>query len=106
MKYQMRMVVWDTLDVVAKDIEGTSDVYARCFFDSRKEVRETDCHYRCSNGKASFNYRLLFDLEAPRDFYMFTIQLWDRDLFASNDMIGEAQIDLEPIFNDVVEGGK
>jgi len=61
----MRVVVWDTVDVVAKDAEGTSDVYGRCFFDSKKQVRETDCHYRCSNGKASFNYRLLFDIKAP-----------------------------------------
>jgi hypothetical protein len=106
-KYEMRMVVWDTVDVVAKDAEGTSDVYARTFFDSKKQTRETDCHYRCSNGKASFNYRLLFDIDAPRDDqFLFTMQLWDRDLFASNDMIGEAQINLDAIVNDVVESGK
>ena len=104
-EYQMRLVVWDTVDVVNMDIEGTSDVYGRAFFDT-KEAKETDTHYRCMNGKASFNYRLLFDIKCPRDFYLFTIQLWDRDLFCSNDMIGEAQLELKALFEDVLESGK
>lgn len=29
------------------DAEGTSDVYIRAFFDSRKDALETDTHYRC-----------------------------------------------------------
>ena len=41
------MVVWDTMGVVAMDVEGTSDVYARLFFDSKEETKETDTHYRC-----------------------------------------------------------
>ena len=68
----MRLVVWGTKDVVAKDWEGTSDVFIRAFFDT-KDSKETDCHYRCTNGKASFNYRLVFTVKAPTDNYNLTL---------------------------------
>jgi Ca2+-dependent lipid-binding protein len=103
--FEVRLVVWDTKDVIAADWEGTSDVFIRAFFDSR-QAKETDTHYRCSNGKASFNYRLLFNMKAPADHYNLTIQAWDRDFFASNDLIGDANFDLKYIFEDVVETGR
>ena len=46
-EFEVRLVVWDTIDVICMDFEGTSDVYCRAFFDSREEVHETDTHYRC-----------------------------------------------------------
>jgi hypothetical protein len=55
------------------DDEGTSDVYIRSFFDSRKDALETDTHYRCQTGNASFNYRLNFKMEVPRKDYRLTI---------------------------------
>lgn len=70
--YEVRVVVWDTKDIVAQDIEGTSDVFITCFFDNKVQ-KETDCHYRCSDGKASFNYRLLFDVKAPADHFVLTV---------------------------------
>ena len=82
-----------------------SDAFVRCFFDT-KQAKETDTHYRCSTGQASFNYRLLFNMKAPADNYNFTIQAWDRDFFASNDLIGEACLDMKPLFIDVVETGR
>jgi len=104
-EYEVRLVVWDTKDVVAMDIEGTSDVFFKCFFDN-KRPKETDTHFRCNNGKASFNYRLLFKFKAPADYYTLTLQGWDRDFFASNDLIGEAQLNLRPLFEDVIETEK
>lgn len=82
------------------DDEGTSDVFFRCFFDSRKDSLETDCHYRCQNGKASFNYRLLYNIEHPRKDYRLTVQAYDRDFFKSNDIIGASIIDLQQLFED------
>lgn len=71
-EYEVRLVVWDTKEIIAQDVEGTSDVFIRAFFDT-KDSKETDCHYRCSNGKASFNYRLLFNVNAPQDNYNLTL---------------------------------
>lgn len=103
--YEVRLVVWDTKDVIAQDVEGTSDVYIRAFFDT-KDAKETDCHYRCQNGKASFNWRLLFKQSAPTNNYSLTLQAWDRDFFKSNDLIGDATFDLKHLFEDVIDTGK
>lgn len=86
------------------DAEGTSDVFIRSFFDSRECSKETDTHFRCQTGKASFNYRLLFDMKYPRkkNDYDLQIQAYDRDFFKSNDIIGEAKVDLKHIFEDVI----
>lgn len=46
-EYQMRVAIFDTKDIKMMDDEGTSDVFCRCFFDSRKDALETDTHYRC-----------------------------------------------------------
>ena len=58
-EFELRVAVFDTKDIKMMDVEGTSDVFIRCFFDSNNAV-ETDTHFRCQTGKASFNYRLLF----------------------------------------------
>ena len=83
------------------DDEGTSDVYIRVFFDSRKDALETDTHYRCQTGDASFNYRLLYNITHPRKDYRMTVQAYDRDFFKSNDVIGSTMIDLKQAFEDV-----
>jgi len=87
------LVIYDTVNVKCADVEGTSDVFIKAFIDD-KDKKETDTHYRCQNGKASFNYRLLSTVKAPRSDYNMTIQVWDRDLFKSNDFIGECQLNL------------
>jgi len=85
--FEVRLVVHDTTDVIAMDVEGTSDVFCRAFFDKKLD-KETDTHFRCQDGKASFNYRLLYDFEYPNKNYTLFIQLYDRDLLKANDLIG------------------
>lgn len=70
--YEVRLSVMDTKNVPCEDIEGTSDVYIECFIDD-KDKKTTDCHYRCQDGAASFNYRIKFDLKAPRDNYQLVL---------------------------------
>ena len=67
-----------------------------------KDKKETDTHFRCSNGKASFNYRLLYNVKAPRQKYDLVIQSWDKDLFKSNDFIGEATVNIKELFEDAI----
>jgi hypothetical protein len=102
-EFEVRLVVYETRNIPMMDVEGTSDVYAKAFFDP-SDAKETDTHYRCTNGKASFNYRLLFNLTHPikdKNGYRLNLQLFDRDFFKSNDTIGEASIDLGPLMEDV-----
>mmetsp|Transcript_108930 Transcript_108930/g.150668 ORF Transcript_108930/g.150668 Transcript_108930/m.150668 type:complete len:99 (+) Transcript_108930:4116-4412(+) len=70
--YELRLSVFDTKDVPAVDAEGCSDVYIKAYIDD-KEKKETDTHYRCSNGKASFNYRLVYNVRAPRKNYLLVV---------------------------------
>ena len=97
---EVRVIVYDTEDIKMGDDEGTSDVYTRVFFDPAEESKETDTHYRCSNGKASFNFRMLFHTRYPRMNNTLNVQLYDRDFIGSNDIIGEATLNIKEAFAD------
>lgn len=61
--------------------------------------QETDTHWRCKRGKASFNWRLKFDVELGHNtkamkFPYLHLQLWDRDILKWNDCAGEGVINL------------
>ena len=62
--YQLRLSIYNAQNVPMEDAEGTSDVFVKAWIDE-KDKKETDTHWRCSNGSASFNYRLLFDFKSP-----------------------------------------
>lgn len=114
-EFEVRLVIWKTKDIEMMDWEGTSDVFIRAFFDSDGKDgvdndKLTDTHWRCSNGTASFNYRLKFKLKSqPRNKhaeYKLTIQAWDKDIVASNDLIGSCDLDITPLFNDALLTGR
>ena len=101
MDYQIRLSVLDTKDVPCEDIEGTSDVFIKAYIDDR-DKRTTDTHFRCQNGAASFNYRMLFDVQSPRkEPLLLVLQAWDLDIFKKNDYICEWTLDLEELFRNV-----
>jgi hypothetical protein len=92
-QFQVRLVVWETKDVKIMDWEGTSDIYCRAYFDSNKSKR-TDIHYRSMDGRGSFNYRLLFDIDHPSNRHYLNLQVWDADAFSKNDYIGDSSLNL------------
>ena len=95
------MSVFGSKNVPAEDIEGTSDAYIRAFFDEASYVQETDTHYRNTNGKPNWNYRLLFDVKTPLEGPMvLKLQCWDRDLIKSNDLICQWEIDITHMITD------
>ena len=51
------------------------------------------------SGNASFNYRMLFDVFAPREDSVLVLQAWDRDLFKKNDYLAEWTIDLQKLLD-------
>lgn len=46
LEYQVRLVIYDTQDIPAMDVEGTSDVFIKAHIDD-KDKQETDTHFRC-----------------------------------------------------------
>jgi len=87
------------------DVEGTSDVFIRAWIDENNK-KETDTHWRCQGGDASFNYRLLYDFKSPSytkadsEAYKLKLQVMDRDVFKANDLICEFTLDLRLLVVD------
>lgn len=98
--FEIRICVFNAVDMPIMDWEGTSDVYFRGFFDSKEDVQETDTHFRNQDGKPDFQYRLVYRIQVPRKDYKFSLQAYDRDFFKSNDMIGEATLNLKQLIED------
>lgn len=97
--FQVRVIIWDTEELKIMDGEGTTDGFIRCFFNSDKS-KDTDTHFRNSDGKCSWNYRLLFPMTAPTKDTKLTVQGYDLDLFKSNDLIGQVVIDVKHMLED------
>ena len=99
--YEVRVSVFGAKNVPAEDVEGTSDAYIRAFFDEASHVQETDTHYRNTDGKPNWNYRLLFDVNTPLEGkQILKLQCWDRDLIKSNDLICQWEIDITEMIID------
>ena len=87
------MIVWGTKDTVFKD-ETTkcNDLFLVGIHGDK--TLETDTHWRCRE-KGSFNWRFKFPIFLPLDpdedygKDILTLQMWDRDIVAANDLIGE-----------------
>ncbi|CBN80088.1 conserved unknown protein [Ectocarpus siliculosus] len=99
LKVEVRVVVWRSEDVVAcNDFSGLRDLYCRMWMETdSKKKRDTDTHWRCKNGKGSWNYRLKFDVDLPLkspEHGRMVLQMWDRDVLSANDIIAETSIDL------------
>ena len=95
-EYQVRFIVWETEDMEMMDIEGTSDIYVLAYLD-QKEIQKTDIHYRCQSGQASFNWRILLPLRLPSIDPKITLQVYDKDIFASDDYMSGATISLKDL---------
>lgn len=99
LEYELRCIIYATEDCVYKDkLEGCNDLFVRGY-PGNQEAQETDTHWRCRD-KGSFNWRMkfpvFFPLRGEQDYGndWFFIQVLDRDLVGSNELIGEAVVDL------------
>jgi hypothetical protein len=76
-----------------------SDLFVRAWPEGCS-YQDSDTHWRAKKGKASWNYRLLFDVELGHNtramkFPYFHIQLWDKDIAKWNDCLGESIFDMK-----------
>ncbi|KAH8094261.1 hypothetical protein JL720_4254 [Aureococcus anophagefferens] len=92
MKFEVRVICWKSKDVPFE----MGDYFAE-FWIGQSRKQKTDVHWRCRNGKASWNWRVKIPVELPLDspeMGRLNIQLWDQDIIKWNDVIGECQVDL------------
>lgn len=84
------------------DIEGVSDLYVTGTFNGVQ--CKTDTHFRAQNGKGSFNWRMIWDVELPRnDTSELTFQVWDKDYFSMDDFIGEVRVKIKDEIEEALE---
>ena len=95
-EFQVRFVVWETENMEMMDVEGTSDIYVVAYFD-QDDIHKTDIHFRCQDGAASFNWRLLMPLRLPVQRPTITLQVYDKDIFASDDYISGSKLNLKDL---------
>ena len=93
-EFEVRFIVWETEDMEMMDVEGTSDIYVIGYID-QNERQKTDVHFRCQTGNASFNWRMLLPLKLPAQKPELTIQVYDKDIFSSDDFISGAKLNLK-----------
>lgn len=131
-KFELRVVVWNCSDVFLEESnlvgEQMSDVYVKCWIAGVNDKQKTDTHYRCLNGEANFNWRMLFPfnyLEAEKVMVVkkklhfwsldtteerlpprLVVQIWDNDTFNPDDFIGSCELNLHQIPKEFSKPGK
>jgi hypothetical protein len=98
MEFEARLIVYKSEGIKAGDFEDTSDMYVRAWVNSAYP-KETDTHFRCINGKGSWNWRMKFSITLPSKINVLNLQVWDKDLLSSNDFLADAAFE----FNELAE---
>ena len=109
--YELRIIVWDAVDVKARDEAffgggGTSDVFISLqpFGSQPYPKYQTDVHWR-SPGDAEFNFRMVWPMALPEKSPRLFMQVWDADILSANDAIGETILTLKPICEQAIRRG-
>jgi hypothetical protein len=91
---EVRVICWKTENVRGKGVASITDLYVRFWMEGQRH-QETDTHWRCKSGKASWNYRVKFPVTLPikPDKGKLYYQVYDRDILF-NELIAEGSIDL------------
>ncbi|GMF13220.1 unnamed protein product [Phytophthora lilii] len=100
--FEVRVVVWRAENVQDQVQSEINDYFVKAWMESdggsgSSRAESTDTHWRCSNGKPCWNWRLIMKTEFPPrspELARLHIQLWDKDVLKWNDVLGEAQLDL------------
>eukprot|EP00298_Acanthocystis_sp_HF-20_P010837 c19077_g1_i1.p1 GENE.c19077_g1_i1~~c19077_g1_i1.p1 ORF type:complete len:1291 (+),score=523.40 c19077_g1_i1:39-3875(+) len=95
MPFEMRCIIRKAEGIIPGDYIGKlTDMYVSVELqgNAQTQKKDTDIHWRASDGKGSFNYRIVFDVELPMKKPRLTFQVWDQDIIGSNDALGEVTI--------------
>ncbi|KAF4030285.1 C2 domain [Phytophthora infestans] len=100
--FEVRVVVWRAENVQDQSQSEINDYFVKAWMESwgvsgSSRAESTDTHWRCSNGKPCWNWRLVMKTEFPPrspELARLHVQLWDKDVLKWNDVLGEAQLDL------------
>lgn len=98
LEYEFRVIIWKAKEVVIKDeMTDMNDLYVtcKCQVDDKLKL-ESDIHWRASGGKASWNWRMIFDILLPFEKKtLLHLSMWDQDIIGANDSIGEINFSID-----------
>uniref|UniRef100_A0A673LBU6 Myoferlin n=1 Tax=Sinocyclocheilus rhinocerous TaxID=307959 RepID=A0A673LBU6_9TELE len=125
-KYFLRVIVWNTTDVVLDETsitgENMSDIYVKGWMPGMEEDKQkTDVHYRSLDGDGNFSWRFVFGFEylpaeqlclvSKKEYFWsldksefrippkLIVQIWDNDKFSLDDYLGAIELDLHHLIN-------
>ena len=98
-KVECRLIIYETEDIACMDVEDTSDIYVMAYLDNDKH-QSTDIHYRCQTGVGSFNWRMIFDVDMPRDKYLMNFLVYDNDILMRDDFICGNTMNIRRLLRD------
>ena len=96
--YEMRVIVWETKNVVLKNSGGKSSDIIVVGYPEGQEPQSTDTHWNSKDGQGLFNWRLKYPITVPNPKPRFKLQVWDRNVLTPNGAICEANLNLKPWF--------
>jgi len=106
-EYEIRMIIWDCKGIPrVNTISDTVDIYITAKINGGHEFK-TDTHWRSTNGKGSFNWRIATPITlpaTPED--MVTITVWDKDIVMPNEYIAEMTIPIHELTKKIFETDK
>lgn len=104
--FEVRVIIYKAKNVTAGDFTDLSDLFVKCWFQNHDDrSQSTDTHWRARHGRASFNWRMKFDVTLPldpekeADRGCLHFQMWDRDV-VYDDCLADAVVDLTPFLKE------
>lgn len=98
--FEVRVIIYKAKNVLSGDFTDLSDLFIKCWLQTHDEkAQTTDTHWRAKRGKASFNWRMKFDIVLPTDPEIeadkgyLHLQLWDKDVLY-DDCLADTVVDL------------
>ncbi|AFZ79434.1 hypothetical protein BEWA_022820 [Theileria equi strain WA] len=100
--YEIRIVIWGANLFSMNERSTVSLCVCGVYQAEHQEIRKsTDIHHHSKDGSAVFNWRLKYDVALPTEYSTIKLQLCSSGLLSSNELIGEAIIDLAQDFQIV-----
>ena len=91
----VKLYILEAYDLMSRDDDGNSDPYLKIQLGRKKINTEKDYFENTTNPKFYNQYE--FKTELP-GVSTLSIELWDKDLFSFDDLIGETKIEIEDRF--------
>ncbi|UKJ90471.1 hypothetical protein MACJ_001404 [Theileria orientalis] len=99
--YELRVVIWKAH--YFSDENSTVSLFVRGIYQNEQSdnSQDTEVHYHSKDKTGIFNWRLKYPISIPTEYTGFKLQLYSYNKLSSNEVLGEANVDLGFEFHKV-----